>query len=136
MLYKTIELSYPTETNKFILPSGVLGYFPVTLEAGKALTFSMNHLILDPLHLPQDFSMRGWFSRKVPGGVSVIYTPESLSRWHLTALQKRIIQLYDSSSNIEPTQPSSIGLLPGEYWLNILNLVNETNFFALNIASN
>lgn len=135
MLYKTIELSYPTETNKFILPSGVLGYFPISLEPGKLLTISMNQLILDPLHLPQDFSMRGWFS-KSPGGVSVVYTPESLSRWHLTALQKRIIQIYDSSSDVEPTEPSSIGLLPGTYWLNILNLVNETNFFALNINSN
>jgi len=136
MLYEKIELTYPSETNKFILPPGILGYFPITLGAGQILTFSMNQLILDPLHLPQDFSMLGWFSGLFPGGPSIIYTPEYLSRWHLTALQKRIIQIFDSSADIFPTEPASIGLLPGTYWLNILNLVNETNYFALNIASN
>ena len=134
MLYESFLFEYPTEYNKYTLLPGTLGYFVINLAPMQSLTLSLNQLIPNPHHLPQDQSIRSWISTLI-GGQSVVYSPESLNHWNLTALQKRIIQVYDST-NLSATQDLAIGLTPGSYWLNVLNLVNETNYFALNIASN
>lgn len=132
MLYPINVLIYPSMYNQFTLNPGSLGVIQIVLNSGGSMVLEMNQLIYNPHHMPQDFSMRSWISMQ-QGGNPVVDAPPA-SSWLLTALQKRIITIYDAFAGIGPYEGISIGLTPGNYWLNVLNLVNETNSFFLEIT--
>jgi hypothetical protein len=126
-LYQINVLTYPGIRNQFILPPGVLGVIEVDLVPGTSMVLTTNQLIPDVSHMPQDRTMLAWIS-DMKGGNPVVTTPPE-SGWHLTALQKTLITIYDGTAGLGPYDGMSISLLPGTYWLNVLNLVNETNGF-------
>jgi hypothetical protein len=132
-LYQITEFDYPAPLNQFTLPPGVLGVIPLVLESDATLTLTMNQLQPNPIRLVQDRSILGWVSTQQSGN-PVIDNPASLANWHLTSLQKTIIILYDALSELGPFDQPAISLMPGSYWLNVLNLVNETNSFFLEIT--
>jgi hypothetical protein len=135
MLYTVIAFELPTpggDPVRDTIPSGQLGVIPFTVASGGHIVLTMNQLIADPDHRPQDFSMRGWISNQ-QGGNPVIDSPAADANFNITAMQKRIVVVYDLLSDAPATEGINIGVLPGSYWLNILNLVNEPNSFALEI---
>ena len=133
MLYAITEFTYSEQSNRYTIPQGGLGVVAFTLAPGGALALSMNQLAWDTLHLPQDQSLRGWIS-VAKGGNPVVDSPIGANHWSLTMLQKRVIVVYDMMGPAPETEAVSISLMPGAYWLNVLNLVNEANSFALDIT--
>lgn len=131
-IYNIIELALPVgeEDVYNTLPSGSLGVFPITLPQGGVIKIFLNQLIADRNNLPQDFSLRGWISPQ-KGGNPVIDNPSTLASWAITALQRRVVVLYDMLDEAPAVEGVLIGILPGAYWLNVLNLVNEANSFTL-----
>ena len=130
MLYQVIEFTYPTTFNQYVLPPGQLGVFRIDLSVGQVINLQMNQLIADPTHAPQDQTMRCWISNQQGGNPK----PVDNRHWHLTALQRRIITMYDVFSGVDTPEGIPVDVAPGAYWLNILNLVNETNSFYLEIT--
>lgn len=135
MLYQSLVLDYPAVLFQNTLPSGVLGLVALTVPSNGYLKLAMNQLMPDPLHTKQDRSIQAWVST-AQGGNPVVDSPINVSRWHLTALQRSIMYLYDANDpSLGVFEAPSIGLMPGAYWLNVLNLVNETNSFHLEIKT-
>jgi len=131
MLYPVIDFEYPN--GPYLLPPGNLGVFPITVEAGQTITLEMGQLIADQENLPQDQSIRVWLSPK-KGGMSVVDNPITAARWHLSLVQMDIVAIYDLLSVPTP-QGIAVPVVPGSYWLNVLNLVNEPNMFSLEITT-
>jgi len=129
MLYNVVPLTYPSQYNQFTVPSGSLGVFRLPLASGQAMVLQMNQLLPDPRHFPQDMTMRCWIANSAGGNP----LPVDSNAWILTALQRRIITVYDAFAGLGPFEGITVDLAPGTYWLNILNLVNESNSFYLEI---
>lgn len=129
-LYPIIQFAFGS--GPYLLPSGTLGVFPITIAPGETLTLDMRQLVGDPEHLPQDQSIRCWISPK-QGGMSV--SESATSRWHLSALQRDIVQVVDGLTVAASETGISIPVTPGTYWLNVLNLVNQKNSFSVEIVN-
>ena len=67
MLYPVTVLSYPSEYNQFTLEPGGLGVFPLTVLSGGSFVLKMNQLLPDPLHYPQDQTIRCWIANQQGG---------------------------------------------------------------------
>ncbi len=130
MLYPKIAIDTSLPVNE--LPSGHIGLLPLTLADGQVIEISLKQIITNPQNLPQDRSLRAWISEQ-PGGRS-LNEATSIPALNLTALNNVIIKLVafhqetDEGGLIFPA-------LPGQYWLNVLNLVNEANSFAIVIEN-
>jgi len=136
MLYSVIQFETPEiggDPLRDTIPSGKLGVVPVTLGQNQTIVLVMNQLFYDTNNLPQDFALRGWVSTQ-QGGNPVIDNPASQAQWPITGLQKRVVILYDMMAEAPVIDGIYLPLMPGAYWLNILNLVNEDNSFALEIT--
>ena len=131
MLYPTINFTYPSSNGRYDLPSGNLGFFPLVVPEQTYLNLTMAQIILSELQIPQDQSIRCWISQ-TKGGANVDYTQQLT--WHLTALLHHTIAVYDQALPPPTGFTLAVPVAPGNYWLNALNLVNESNSFALVIA--
>ena len=129
MLYQLTELSYPGFHYQNTIPPGGLVVISIEVPPGGSVQLTMNQMVRDPLHPSQDYSIRAWLS-PIRGGNPV---PDAASMWTLTALQKRIVYAYDATANLGPFDGICLDVLPGNYWINVLNLVNETNSFFLEL---
>lgn len=129
MLYPTFDLD-PAQ-RQIEIPSGTLGILPLILEPGGEITFQLQQLFANPQNLPQDRSFRVWVSDK-PGGRSLMEGTPHLNTVTLTALMPTIIVIHDYSAQA-PVVGVGIPAMPGSYWLNVLNLVNEANSLSLEI---
>ncbi len=136
MLYPVINLDPvppSPEEGRYTLPSGTLGVLAITVPTAGVIQLVMHQLIADTTNLPQDHSIRAWVSTQ-KGGNPVIENPVSAAQWTLSALQNRVITVYNLMGNYVPDDEHvSIGIPPGDYWLNVLNLVNEANSFAVEV---
>lgn len=131
-IYNIIEMALPVGAEDVYntLPSGSLGVFPLTLTQGGTIKLFLNQLIGDRTNLPQDQSIRGWVSTQ-KGGNPVVDSPAAASTWTLSAMQRRVVTIYDLMDDAPTVEGMMIGIMPGDYWLNIYNLVNESNSFTL-----
>jgi hypothetical protein len=129
MLYPITEFSYPQPYNQFSIPPGGLAVVPLVVAQGAIITVRMNQLAPDPHHLPQDQTIRCWLSSQQGGNP----LPVDSVAWMLTALQRRIITVYDAFAGLGPFDNIAVDVPAGTYWLNALNLVSETNSFFLEI---
>lgn len=126
MLYPKTAIDVNQPVNE--LPSGHIGLLPLTLEAGQTISISLKQIITNPQNLPQDRSLRAWISEQ-PGGRSLTEST-NITAAHLTALNTTVIRVLAPGAAPE-TDGFNIPALPGQYWLNVLNLVNEANSFAI-----
>lgn len=129
MLYPKTAINVEGRLNE--LPSGHIGLLPLTLASGQVITLLLKQIIADPQNLPQDRSLRVWISEQ-PGGRSLTESTTNASA-HLTALNTTVIRLFANGEEPE-TQGFNVAAMPGQYWLNVLNLVNEANSFAIEIV--
>jgi hypothetical protein len=129
MLYPVVDFAYPPTDGLYSLPQGNMGVFQFTVAPGQRIMFKMAQVIGNYENIPQDQSIRCWVSF-IKGGASVHETPITAKQWHLSALLRDDIVVYDSTS-VE-VEPPTIGIPvePGAYWLNVLNLVNQPNMFS------
>lgn len=131
MLYATTEFTYPVPYNQFVLEPGRLGLIELEVVSGEKITLLMNQLIPDPLNQPQDRSIRCWISDQKGGNPQ----PNDTNSWILTPLQRTTIWVHDALTDFVLVDGIKIDVMPGRYWLNVLNLVNETNAFYLDIPT-
>jgi len=121
-LYPTSALILPQMQGINAIQSSSALLAPFTLMPGTAMQFSGSQL--SPT---QDYSIRLWMS-VLPGGD---FIPTIFSYWHLNRTADQLITPYDMSY----PAPSGryvipVPLLPGDYYLNVLNLVNAENVFS------
>lgn len=126
MLYPKIAIDVTARLTE--LPSGNIGLLPLTLADGQVITIRLQQVIVNPDNLPQDRSLRAWISEQ-PGGRS-LSEATNIAHVTLTALNASTIRLV---ANHQETNEGglNVGAMPGQYWLNVLNLVNEANSFAI-----
>ena len=79
----------------------------------------------------QDYSIRLWISNTPSGN----FLPTNASYWHLNRYNDQQFVFYDLNAPTPSPIPPSINifpvpLLPGNYFLNFLNLVNAENVFS------
>jgi hypothetical protein len=132
MLYVITDFTYPQDYNQFTLDSGKLGCIQLVLESGGSIELVMNQLRISEYHHPQDLSIRCWLSDQKGGNP----LPDATNQWILSALQRRVIAVYDTFAGLGPfDEKIQVALPPGTYWLNVLNLVNESNSFFLTVST-
>lgn len=125
-----IEILTPEPSGKLAVGPGRLLALRVDLPTNSHLVVSMIHT-----HKAQDSSLRVWFSRE-PGGSSIELVAPVTSYWHPG--RRLVYKLCLSSSDTPATDPEfpvySITAAAGEYFLNVLNLVNSPNGFHLELV--
>lgn len=133
MLYPFTQYTFPPQNNLYQLPSGHLAGFYFKIEPGDLFVFQMLQVIGTTEFVPQDQSIRCWISRDL-SGQSVHLTPPTANMWHLSALLRDDITVYDVTSVDVPPNTIGVPLEPGWYWLNALNLVNQQNTFSFRLG--
>lgn len=125
MLYPTTISPDPNVDGFHIIPSGNLFCFPVVLEAD-----SLKHIMV--VHVAgsanQDFSLRVWVSVE-PGDRPAVETPYYII-WYANRNDAEITTIYDEA-NDAPAFNTTVPLPPGNYTVNVLNLVNRENAFTI-----
>jgi hypothetical protein len=128
-LYPIIEFDYPSSNARYDLPSGNLGVIKLDLQAGQKITLVMGMLIYDNMKLPEDLALRAWISKTQAG--SPFVEQHSLTFWQLSTLLRDVVVLH--ADDVTVTDDRAMSAEPGIYWLNILNMVNATNTFTVNL---
>ncbi len=119
MLYDSTTITTPSPNDNYEVPGGQMIVFPFTLEAGQALRIESQHTMQGT----QDHSLRVWVSDEIDGR-SLSRKPDS-NYWHPNRTPGENVIVYDSTLG-EPTGPS-IPAIPGDYYVNVLNLANSHN---------
>lgn len=125
MLYPVVNMDVPEGMHE--VPSGHLAVAPLPLAASAAL-----RIIVVQVSRTQDHSLRVWISRE-PGGVSIAYAPISVAYWHANRAPDEVVVLHDDSVP-NPTAHPAIAAPPGDYVLNVLNLINSPNVFTVAVS--
>lgn len=124
MLYPTRLITETTPNHNYKIPNNSLYAFALTIGDDEAKNIVLMHTALDR----QDFSIRAWVSRDVAGS-EVVFIPHSVSFWHPNRSPHEIITIFDKNMTV-PDVSAPLGLEPGDYFLNILNLSNAENSFS------
>lgn len=122
MLYPTITFDpVVAATNPNLLPSGMLALILVNMR-----TVAMSQIIVSQVSLTEDFGMQGWLSEE-PGGIPLtIPAPGTFPLSRFTP--RPLIVLV--AGHTPPPDSILAPVIPGQYWLNILNLTNTPAMFA------
>jgi len=105
-----------------MLPSGALAISPFTVANGQYVK-----MVAIQTAPTQDFSMRAWISR-LPEGPSE-GTNHYTRHWPINRIAE-IVVIYDRNLPVPDIVGRLIAVDPGDYYVNILNLVNEENSFS------
>jgi hypothetical protein len=126
MLYPTTINPAPTYQTNYVIPNGNLYSFTFTLNPGDQQSISIIHTAGD---FNQDRSLLAWVSTQ-PGGQYFYNLPAYLQCWHPNRrINSGEFIVYDSS--LDTVQADyAIPLAPGNYFINVLNLVNLANAFS------
>lgn len=120
-LYPTTILDYEAALGYVPVDDRSLVVIPITVAATSVNNFALTHVA--PV---QDWSLQAWISAK-PFSMSVEGCGPA-AYWELQRISPQILCLY--TSDVIPLAGShSVCVLPGTYFLNVLNLVNEPNLF-------
>lgn len=127
-IYPYTVSPFPDTGSTFtILPMNAL-VFPFRLCPGTSVQINVQHLAR-----VQDRSLRCWVSYE-PIGVSVSLKNYNAASWEANRNDREIIAIYDLN-DAEPTGvTSTIAAPPGVFYLNVHNLINSSNQFALRLT--
>lgn len=125
MLYPTTINPEPNIDNIHLVGSGSQHCFTFTLPAYGAKNVLVIHMAGN---LNQDHSLRVWIS-VAPGDTPAVQTPQFASFWHANRNDQEYITVFDENNPIQDLR-SPLGLPPGDYTVNILNLVNRENVYS------
>jgi hypothetical protein len=99
-----------------LLPSGSLVLMSIDMT-----TTQMTRIIITQVSLTQDFGMRYWLSQ-YPAGVSVIgSSPHELA---VSRMSPMPLIIYNVGQTPSDDRASLAQVMPGIYYLNVLNLTN------------
>lgn len=130
MLYQVQE--FEIDNGHFTIDSGKLAFKKVLLREDHQVHVTLRQLIPNPHDKPQDRSMRAWFGKTAGGRSLMELTP--FDSFNLTSLLETKFTLYDESNGIIPSHHGiAIPASRGIFILNVLNLVNEQNTFAIDV---
>jgi hypothetical protein len=125
------KIEVPFANGMYEVLSGNVAYAPIAIGPGDAFEFTVTHV--SPT---QDHSLRCWLSG-VPNGMSLTERLP-LNYWHANRTISEKVVIHDLSRSPIAPAPGRLGTIavpPGPYFLNVLNLVNAANVFALRVAS-
>lgn len=125
-LYPVSTTLVPYRKNIYRIGSGTSGSFPFRINGGYV------KFKLAMYGAGQDSSLRAWISR-APSGDSVVSNPAHWSYWQPQRLAFDFVVYSDSLSPI-PSGTVLIPLTDGEYYINVLNLVNRPNEFIFQLT--
>lgn len=104
--------------------------FRFRLNTGRSTPVGVVHTA--PITI-QDRSIRVWIST-LPLGQSVISAPTSFFDWEANRVPKQHFVAYDEASEKPTTQVPTLAVPAGVLYLNVINLVNSLNEFALRLT--
>lgn len=121
-LYPSITVDPNTAAaSPTFVPAGQMILIPLDMTS-----VMMTQISLAQLSLTQDFALRAWVS-PFPEGISVVAAPSNV--FPVMRTGGLPITVYVSPEN-PPTGTLPIEVIPGFYYLNILNLTNATTAFS------
>lgn len=129
MLYPTTINPDPTIDDVYVIPSGAQHCFPFVLDGGDAKAILVVHMAGTA---NQDHSLRVWVSR-APGDSPAQPEPHATAFWHPNRNDQEIITVFDEDMPREAMR-LPLGLPPGNYTINVLNLVNRENAYSFRLT--
>jgi hypothetical protein len=102
--------------------------FPFWLCPGKTVLTGVTHTAR-----VQDRSIQCWVS-SLPIGQSVVQQPYSAANWIASRNNRMVVAVYDLESPAPEPYEILIPTTPGLLYLNVLNLVNSSNEYALRLT--
>lgn len=123
------KVEIPFEAGMYEVLSGHVAYAKIVIAEGDAIEFAITQIAPT-----QDHSLRCWLSG-VPNGMSLTYRLP-LAYWHANRVVSEKVVIHDLERSPIPNAPGRLGtkaVVPGTYFLNVLNLVNAANVFTLTI---
>ena len=124
MLYPLTIFETLNENDAYLIPNGSLFAFPITIGSEDIKNILVVHTAGTT---NQDHSLRCWVSPH-PGGMA-LDVPPYLQMWHANRNAQEIITVYSTEVD-EPSAPYPLPVVPGIYYLNVLNLVGRMNAFS------
>jgi hypothetical protein len=127
-LYPTVILD-PTVamTGPNLLPSGSLVALPIDMSVVR-----MTQIILGQLSMTEDFGLRAWVSLYA-NGISLI-APAWPDTFSLSRMTPRALVIYVRGQT-PPLDTILVPIVPGHYYLNILNLTNSLTMFGFTMTN-
>lgn len=119
----------PGGFNNYQIPNGNLFCFDFTINEGDQFNLSV---VLTAGICNQDHSLLAWVSVQ-PGGNVMYDQPAYLQQWHPNRTNGDFFTVYDSTTTTA-TGDFALGIAPGSYILNVLNLTNRLNSFSYTLT--
>lgn len=127
MLYPTLTVDLASAQGMLAVAPGSMIAVPFLLTAAQGVAFALSQW--SPT---QDFSLRAWISQH-PGGRCL---PGSDAFWHLGRQADRVVLACPLGAKPPILNNClSLGLAPGSFTLNVLNLSNSENVFLFSSTS-
>jgi hypothetical protein len=123
MLYP-FALTTPNDSGSYNLNSGSGIAFAFDIVSNGSVSL----LVVLTAIEQQDSSLRCWVGHDVGGSPLIAFPPDE-PLWHAQRIAHPMITVYDKSLS-RPQYELSIGVTPGSYFVNILNLTNAKNQFS------
>lgn len=120
-LYPIVSLTGP---GVHVFPSGALAALALHLPAGGVWRIAVAHVAPR-----QDHSVRAWISGgETPGGAAMAIAGfGAASVWHPNRTPDEVAYLHDRDIPRDPAWGIAVASVPGNWWLNLLNLANGEN---------
>ncbi|RYD62758.1 MAG: hypothetical protein EOP83_13795 [Verrucomicrobiaceae bacterium] len=128
--YEVEPCPFRRADNLYRLEPQCAAVFPFRMEPGRSFPIGVVHSA--PLTI-QDRSLRVWISA-LPIGQSVIHKPYALSFWEANRVPRQHFVAYEQNSEEPKCEAQTLALPAGVLYLNVLNLVNSLNEFALRLT--
>lgn len=119
-LYPQIELE---PAGMFEVPSGSLGLVALDVPADGAVDVTVRHI-----GLTQDHSLRCWLSYR-KGGEAIPLLENRTAVWHPNRTPDEKVTV--AGTDWGGSSQTFSAKVTGRVWLNLLNLVNQVNAFAI-----
>ncbi len=118
MMYPYTVIDEVSPNNIYTVDSGSMLAFPITLGEEGVFEITPQHVAMGI----QDHSLRLWVSREI-GGPTLGRGPTE--RIHPNRTPKETLKVYDAA--LDAPDGLALALEPGDYYVNVLNLVNSRN---------
>ena len=129
MLYPLNIITELDPSNLYMINQGSLIAFPFTVGSGQSYDIAITHT-----RPTQDYSLRAWVSGPDPGGEELIVSPQSVAFWNPRRNPNLIEVVTVHDIAVPPPGPMSIAVAPGNYHVNVLNLISMLNGFAFSLT--
>lgn len=127
-LYPVTVINTVSPSDIYAIDQGSLIAFPFSVQPNQVLGITVTHLALGV----QDHSIRCWVSHANDAGGVSLGDHLNTEFWHPNRTPTESILVHDRATVVDSSL--AIGVDPGDYVVNVLNMVNSRNVCSIVIA--